>query len=310
MAVMSANPKQIAAVRSFNRFYTKKIGVLREDVLQSRFSLSEVRVLYELAHRKSTTAAELGRDLGLDAGYLSRILRRFVQQGLISRRASTTDGREMRLTLTPRGGHAFAPLNQRQNDEVATLLSEIPDGDRDAVISAMRTIETAMAPDSAAEPYLLRTHGPGDIGWVVSAQGKLYAQEYGWDSTFEALVAEICAKFLRDFDSKRERCWIAERYGRNVGAIFCVNKGDNVAQLRLLHVNAEARGLGIGRRLVEECIRFARACGYQKIVLWTNDVLHSARRIYEAAGFLLVEDEKHHSFGADLHGQYWELPLK
>jgi len=304
-----ASTERIAAVRSFNRFYTKKIGMLREGMLESRFSLSEVRVLYELAHRKSTTAAELARDLGLDAGYLSRILRRFAHQGLVSRRPSATDGRQTRLTLTPRGGQAFEPLERRQRDEVGAFLGEISESEQDAVVAAMRAIETALSP-STAEPYLLRTHGPGDIGWVVSSQGKLYAQEYGWDETFEALVAEICAKFLREFDPKRERCWIAERNGRNVGAIFCVNKGEGAAQLRLLHVDAEARGLGIGRRLVDECVRFARGCGYDKIVLWTNDVLHAARRIYQQAGFVLVEEEQHHSFGHDLVGQFWELPLK
>ena len=307
---MPVGAERIAAVRNFNRFYTRKVGLLRESVLQSRFSLSEVRVLYELAHRKTATAAELSRDLGLDPGYLSRILRRFAQQGLMSRRRSTSDGRQTRLTLTPKGGHAFAPLNKRQIDEVTSLLAELSDSDQDRVVAAMRTIETAFAPNGVADGYVLRTHGPGDMGWVISSQGELYAQEYGWDETFEALVAEICAKFLRDFDPKRERCWIAERKGRNVGAIFCVNKGDNVAQLRLLHVDAEARGLGIGHRLVEECIRFARQCGYSKIVLWTNDVLHAARRIYQQAGFVLTEEEQHHSFGHDLVGQFWELPLR
>jgi len=305
----AVSERQVAAVRGFNRFYTRKIGVLREGVLASPFSLSEVRVLYELAHRKTTTAAELGRDLGLDAGYLSRILRRFAQRGLVSRRRSNSDGRETQLALTPRGGEAFAPLNRRQIDEVQTLLAELPEGERQKVVTAMRTIEQAFSPASS-EPYLLRTHHAGDIGWVVSRHGALYAQEYGWDLTFEALVAEIAAKFLRDFDAERERCWIAERGGTNVGCVFLVNKGDGVAQLRLLLVEPEARGLGIGKRLVDECIRFARESGYTKMFLWTNDILHAARRIYQAAGFVLVEEERHHSFGHDLVGQNWELALK
>jgi DNA-binding MarR family transcriptional regulator/GNAT superfamily N-acetyltransferase len=300
---------RIAAVRSFNRFYTWKIGVLREGVLQSPFSLSEARVLYELAHRKSTTATELSRDLGVDPGYMSRILRRFAQRGLVSRRRSKTDGRQTHLTLTPRGADAFAPLNRRQHDETAALLSEVTDAEQERVVAAMRTIESALSAAPRPQAFVLRSHRPGDVGWVISRQAVLYAQEYGWDISFEALAAEIVAKFLRDFDPKLEHCWIAERDGQNVGAVFLVKKDEHTAQLRLLHVEQEARGLGIGSRLVDECIRFARACGYKKIVLWTNDVLHAARRIYQRAGFKLTEQESHHSFGHDLHGQYWELPL-
>lgn len=300
----------IAAVRSFNRFYTWKIGILREGVLQSPFSLSEARVLYELAHRKSTTAGELSRDLGVDPGYLSRILRRFAQRGLVSRRRSKTDGRQTHLTLTPRGAHAFAPLNRRQHEETAALLSEVGDAEQERVVAAMRTIETALAPKNGRAPAIvLRSHRPGDVGWVISRQAVLYSKEYGWDISFEALAAEIAAKFLRDFDPKFEHCWIAERDGQNAGAVFVVKKDERTAQLRLLHVEREARGLGIGSRLVEECIRFARACGYEKIVLWTNSVLDSARHIYQRAGFKLTEEEQHHSFGHDLHGQYWELAL-
>jgi DNA-binding MarR family transcriptional regulator/ribosomal protein S18 acetylase RimI-like enzyme len=306
---MENSGDRVAAMRSFNRFYTRKAGWLQDGMLGSRFSLSEIRVLYELAHRKTTTAAELGRDLGIDPGYLSRILQRFAQRGLVSRRQSPTDGRETTLTLTPKGGEAFAPLNQRQNDEVAALLAEIPAPEADRAIAAMRTIEDVFMGQTTTEPYVLRTHQAGDIGWVVSRHGALYADEYGWDLTFEALVAEITAKFLRDFDPKRERCWIAERNGRNAGSVFIVNKGDGVAQLRLLLVEPDARGLGIGRRLVDECIRFAKQCRYKKMTLWTNDILHAARRIYQQAGFTLVEEEKHHSFGADLVGQNWELTL-
>lgn len=300
---------RIAAVRSFNRFYTKQIGILREDVLQSPFSLSEVRVLYELAHRKATTASELSRDLGLDPGYLSRILRRFAQRGLVSRRRSSTDGRQTHLTLTPRGGQAFAPLNRRQNDDVGLLLTEMSEAEQQQLIAAMRSIETTLSPQTRPQTFVLRSHRPGDVGWVIARQAVLYSQEYGWDDSFEALAAEIGAKFLRDFDAKREHCWIAERDGQNVGAVFLVKKDENTAQLRLLHVEREARGLGVGARLVDECIRFARQCGYKKIVLWTNDVLHAARRIYQHAGFHLTEEERHHSFGHDLVGQYWELTL-
>lgn len=301
---------RIAAVRNFNRFYTRKIGVLGEGVLQSPFSLSEARVLYELAHRKATTAGELSRDLGLDPGYVSRILRRFAQRGLISRRRSGDDARQSFLTLTPRGGQAFAPLNRRQREQVVSFLAEVPDEEQDQLVTAMRTIESTLERSNGRAPaVILRTHRPGDVGWVISRQAILYAQEYGWDISFEALVAEIGAKFLREFDPKFERCWIAEMNGRNVGAVFLVKKDENTGQLRLLHVERDARGLGIGSRLVEECIRFARESGYKKLVLWTNDVLHAARRIYQRAGFTLTAEEDHHSFGHDLRGQYWELDL-
>ncbi len=306
---MAAGDTRIAAVRSFNRFYTKKIGVLRGSVLQSKFSLSEARVLYELAHRKATTAAELSRDLGLDPGYLSRILQRFAARGLISRRRSPTDARQTMLTLTPRGGEAFAPLNRRQNAEVAAMLEEIPENEQERAISAMREIQTAFSAAAGAEPYIIRSHQPGDMGWVISRHGALYAQEFGWDITFEAYVADVCAKFIREFDPKRERCWIAERNGHNVGCIFLFDKGENVAQLRMLIVDPEARGLGIGHRLVDECVRFARQCRYSKMLLWTIDILLEARKIYKRAGFKLVESTKTHAFGHDHSDEWWELPL-
>jgi len=302
--------RRIDAVRAFNRFYTQRIGALREGFLASAFSLSEVRVLYELAHRPRTTAAELARDLGLDAGYLSRILRRFAERGLVSRKRSADDGREAILTLAARGRKAFAPLESRQRDEVKQLIAHLTPGEQQRIVAAMSTIETLLSPHDRRGPaFLLRTHQPGDIGWVISRHSALYAQEYGWDESFEVLVGEIAITFLREFDPKRERCWIAERDGHNVGSVFLVKKSERVAQLRLLLVEPEARGLGIGRRLVDECVAFAKRSGYARIVLWTNDILHAARHIYESCGFHLTEAEKHHSFGHDLVGQYWELAL-
>ena len=302
--------QRIDAVRRFNRFYTRRIGVLHDGLLGSPFSLAEVRVLYEIAHRDGPTAAELGRELGLDAGYLSRLVRRLERSGLIARTPSATDGRRSHLALTAKGRRTFATLNSRSNDEVAALLKDLPDGAQGRLVSALETVEAVLGAELQARvPYLLRTHEPGDIGWVIGRHGALYAQEYGWDETFEALVAEIAARFIRNFDPKRERCWIAERDGRNVGSVFLVRKSAAVAQLRLLIVAPEARGLGIGRRLVSECERFARQAGYGKIVLWTNRGLDAARRIYEEAGYRMVREEPHHSFGRDLVGQYWELRL-
>ncbi len=297
-------------VRRFNRFYTKQIGVLQEGLLQSPFSLTEARVLYELAHHENITASELGRALGLDAGYLSRILRRFEYCGFLEKTPSPTDGRRSHLRLTQHGQEAFAPLNQRSHDEVAAMLDTFSTAEQNRLLDAMRTIEEILGAQPAkTAPYLLRPHQPGDMGWVIHRHGVLYAQEYGWDEQFEALVAEIAAKFIQHFDPKRERCWIAERNGEIVGSVFLVRQSDEVAKLRLLLVEPAARGLGIGGRLVEECIRFARQAGYKTIRLWTNDVLVAARHIYQKAGFRLVEAEPHHSFGHDLVGETWELKL-
>ncbi|MDA8048541.1 MAG: helix-turn-helix domain-containing GNAT family N-acetyltransferase [Rhodospirillales bacterium] len=299
-----------AAVRRFNRFYTQKIGVLEEGLLQSRFSLTEVRVLYELAHRDRPTASALARELGLDQGYLSRILSRFERCGLVSRAASDTDGRQTHLSLTASGLATFAPLERATDESVATMLSGLSEPDQVHLLAAMARIEALLgAPAEPAAPFLLRSPRPGDYGWVVHRQGALYASEYGWDETFEALVAEIVAKFVRNFDPHGEGCWLAERSGRVVGSVFLVRDSKTVGKLRLLYVEPEARGLGIGQRLVAECIAGARRAGYARLTLWTNDVLVSARRIYEAAGFRLVREEKHHSFGKDLIGQFWELPL-
>ncbi len=302
--------RRVEAVRRFNRFYTRRIGVLGEGLASSPFSLTEARVVYELARRGEATAAELGRDLGLDAGYLSRLLRGFERRGLLRRRPSESDGRRSLLGLTPEGEAAFAELDAGTRREVGALLSALPEEEQDRLVGAMRAIEGVLgAPPEGRASYLLRPHGPGDLGWVVQRHGALYAREYGWDERFEALVAEIAAKFLRELDPRRERCWIAERDGEPVGSVLLARESDETAKLRLLLVEPRARGLGIGSRLVEECVRFARGTGYRRVTLWTNDVLRAARRIYEEAGFRLVREEPHHSFGHALVGQTWELEL-
>ena len=302
--------RRVAAVRRFNRFYTQRIGVLQDGLLSSSFSLTEARVLYELAHREQPTASELGKDLGLDAGYLSRVLRGFERRGLIERRPSKADGRQNLLSLTDAGRAAFAPLDERSHSEIGAMLRPLPAPGQRRLIEAMGAIERLLgAPPEPAAPYLLRPHRPGDLGWIVHRHGVLYAQEYGFDERFEALVAKVAAQFLQSFDARRERCWIAERAGEIVGSVLLVRASDEVAKLRLLLVEPEARGLGIGARLVEECERFARQAGYQKITLWTNSVLDAARRIYEKAGYRLVREEPHHSFGQDLVGETWELDL-
>jgi DNA-binding MarR family transcriptional regulator/GNAT superfamily N-acetyltransferase len=302
--------ERVETVRRFNRFYTRQIGVLHEKLLRSPFSLAEARVIYELAHREKTTATELGHELGLDAGYLSRIVRDFKKRGLIDKQPSETDGRQSRLWLTEAGQAAFATLNARSHQEIEAMLNDLSAEDQNRLIEAMHTIEGLLGVQPERKvPYLLRPHQPGDMGWVVYRHGLLYAEEYGWDEQFEALVAGIVAEFIQNFDPKRERCWMAERDGQNVGSVFLVRQSDTVAKLRLLLVEPKARGLGIGSRLVSECIRFARQAGYQKITLWTNSVLLAARHIYERAGFQLVHEEAHHSFGHDLVGETWELSL-
>ena len=302
--------RRVAAVRSFNRFYTRVIGLLHEGYLASPFSLTEVRVLYELAHRERATASQLGRELGLDAGYLSRILHRFGERGLVDRQPSEVDGRRSILRLSEAGQEAFAPLNARSDAEIGALLWGLADGEQERLVEAMRTVERLLGDRrDPAEPYLLRPHRPGDMGWVVHRHGVLYAREYGWDETFEALVASIVAQFVEQLDPARERCWIAERDGQILGSVFVVKASETVARLRLLLVEPEARGLGLGARLVQECIAFSRAAGYRTLTLWTNSVLIAARRIYEKAGFRLVASESHRSFGQDLVGEHWELDL-
>lgn len=302
--------QRVAAMRRFNRFYTRQIGLLQEHLLESPFSLTEARVLFELAQREHTTATELGDELGLDAGYLSRILQGFHKRGLIEKQPSTADARQTLLRMTQRGREAFAEIDTASAGEVAALLGTLSEDVQSRLIAVMQTIQGLLGtrPDPPI-PYVLRPPRPGDMGWVVQRHGALYAQEYGWDESFEALVAEIVTQFIRRVDPKRERCWIAEREGESVGCVFLVRKSETVGQLRLLLVDPRARGLGIGARLVDECTRFARQAGYRKIVLWTNSVLHTARRIYEAAGYRLVRENAHHSFGKDLVGQTWELNL-
>ncbi|OLC67317.1 MAG: MarR family transcriptional regulator [Betaproteobacteria bacterium 13_1_40CM_4_64_4] len=310
--------QRIAAMRRFNRFYTQRIGVLREHLLDSPFPLTGVRVLYELAHWPATgepaTAAVLAARLALDEGYLSRILRGFEQRRLVHKKPSMADGRRKSLALTKGGRRAFAALDERSRAEVRAMLGRLAATRQARVVDAMRTIATLLgeAPEDDRghqAPYLLRPHQPGDIGWVVHRHGALYAREYGYDERFEALVAEIAARFVQRFDPARERCWIAERDGEIVGSVFLVRKTKTVAKLRLLLVEPHARGLGIGRRLVDECVRFARRAGYRKLTLWTQSDLDAARHLYTQAGFRRVHKERHESFGKHLVAETWELPL-
>ena len=301
---------QIAAVRAFNRFYTRKLGVLDQQLLKSPFSLSEARVLYELAQRDNPAAKEIGIELGLDPGYLSRIIQNFDTNGLITRKPLPSDRRQYRLSLTAKGRQAFARIDRSSHDEVGTMLATLSRGDGRRLIEAMATIERLLGASPASpQPAILRGPRPGDMGWVVQSHGWLYAGEYGFDSSFEGLVAEIAAKFLASFDASRERCWIAEIDGAPVGSVFLVRHTDDVAKLRLLLVDPAGRGQGLGRRLVAECISFAKACGYRKITLWTQSILVAARKIYQEAGFVLVATEPHRSFGQNLIGETWELEL-
>jgi DNA-binding MarR family transcriptional regulator/GNAT superfamily N-acetyltransferase len=300
----------IDAVRHFNRFFTRRIGVLREGLLHTPYSLTEARVLFEAANREKATASDFSRELGLDPGYLSRILAGLERRGLIQKAPSEADGRRRILSLTPDGAGAFALLDARSREEIAELLGGLSEEEQRRLLEAMKTIESVLDRRlKFSEPFFVRTQEPGDMGWVVQRHGALYFGEYGWDERFEALVARIVADFIDGYDPSRERCWIAEMEGERVGCVFCVKESDTVAKLRLLLVEPGARGLGLGGRLVDECIRFARRCGYETLTLWTNSVLDVARRIYEERGFRLVEEEEHHSFGQDLVGQSWELDL-
>jgi len=306
----SSLDRRVQAFRGFNRFYTRKIGVLQKGLLGSRFSLAEARVLWELAHRDQTTAAELGRELGLDAGYLSRILRGFGRLRLLRKETSRADGRRSHLSLTARGRKAFASLDRRSQEELRAILGVLPVTKQARLLEAMRKIEELLG--ARADPkasLLIRPHEPGDMGWVVHRHGALYAQEHGYDAEFEALVASIVAKFIQHLDPRRERCWIAEKDGEIVGSVFLVKKSKTVAKLRLLLIEPGARGLGLGARLVGECVRFARQAGYRKITLWTQSHLRAARGLYEKAGFRLVGRKSHHSFGHDLVAETWELEL-
>ena len=301
----------IAALRAFNRFYTRQIGVLNEYLLDSTFSLTEMRVLYELAHRQSATAAQLCTDLTLDPGYLSRMLQRFEHDRLLVRARSKTDARQIVLSLTAKGRKTFAPLEARSEEQAATILARLGPNQQREMIESMRTIERLLSFRSKLDSqYILRPHRPGDMGWVVHRHGVLYSKEYGYDERFEALTAEIAAHFIRHFDPLRDACWIAERGGEAVGSIFLVKKSKTVAKLRLLLVDPAARGLGIGNRLISECVRFARQAGYKKMVLWTQSELHAARHLYQQAGFKLVARNRHDSWGRHgLVAETWELKL-
>ncbi len=303
----------VAAVRRFNRFYTQKIGVLHEGLLDSPYTLTEARVLYELAQLERSTAGDLGRLLSLDAGYLSRILARFAAAGLVLRRRSAEDARRTLLTLTAKGRKAYAMLDGRSRREIGAVLRELGPAQKTRLLGGIDVVGAALGsapPVDQGSEFVLRAHKPGDLGWVIGRHGALYAGEYGWDIGFEAFVAEIAAKFLRDFDPATERSWIAERGGEIVGSVFLVRQSAHVAKLRMLLVDPSARGLGLGERLVAVCIDAARTLGYRKLTLWTNDVLVAARRIYEKAGFTLVKRERHVSFGKRLVGEFWELDLR
>jgi DNA-binding MarR family transcriptional regulator/GNAT superfamily N-acetyltransferase len=302
--------QRLEIVRGFNRFYTSKIGVLQERYLKGPFSLAQARVLYELAHRRTSTAAALAKDLGLDAGYLSRILGGFQKQGMLGRKPVEADGRKHALCLTARGQRAFAKINADARVEIGAMLLGLSVAEQVRLVDSMQAIESLLGPRPArTATYQFRQHRPGDMGWVAHRHGALYAQEYGWDERFEALVAVIVAEFIKNYDPKRERCWIAEMDGEIVGSVFLVKKSESTAKLRLLLVEPSARGNGLGGRLVDECVRFARAAGYRKITLWTNHVLVAARSLYERAGFRLVEEKPHVQFGEGLIGQTWELRL-
>jgi DNA-binding MarR family transcriptional regulator/GNAT superfamily N-acetyltransferase len=298
-------------VRRFNRFYTRQIGLLDEGMLSSPFSLTHVRTLYELANRKESTAAELRAALGLDPGYLSRILTGFEKSHLIEKKESPKDARQTLLALTTKGRQVFEPLNARSDAQVRSILSTLSPAKQDDLLHSMQTVESILGPDTeGAKAYVLRQHRPGDMGWVVWRHGVLYSQEHGYDERFEALVAEIVAEYVAKLDAAHDRCWIAEWDGENVGSVFLVKKSQTVAKLRLLLVEPSARGLGIGKQLVAECVRFARRAGYRKILLWTQSELAAARSIYQNAGFKLVGEKKHDSWSrTGLIAETWELKL-
>jgi len=305
----------IAAVRRFNRFYTRQIGVLRKTYLDSPYSLGEMRVLYEIAQSDHITATDVGRTLELDAGYLSRLLRNFEKRGLISRKTSAKDGRQSHLALTPRGRKLFAPMEQRSQQQAGSMLNALDAAQQDQIVAAMHAIETLLAGVAETKPgtkprYILREPRTGDFGWIVSRHAELYAKEYGWTEPFEGLCAQIVADFVNNFDPKLERCWIAEINGENVGCVMLVkDEQPGVARLRLLLVDPKGRGLGLGTRLVDECVGFARTAGYKKITLWTHSILTAARRVYEKAGFTLSSSEPRHTWGKDVVAEFWDLDL-
>jgi DNA-binding MarR family transcriptional regulator/GNAT superfamily N-acetyltransferase len=305
----TATEDPVAAVRAFNRFYTARIGALRDGLLRTPHSLTEARVLYELGQREVTEVADLRREMDIDAGFLSRLLARLQSNGLVARERSTADARRQRIRLTDEGAAAFAELDRRSADEIGAVLDALSEDDQRRLVAAMDTVHDILTQTPPGAGFVLRAPRPGDLGWIVQCHGVLYAQQYGWDESFEALVAQIVAEYARDHDPRREAAWIAEVGGEPAGCVLCVRREEDVAQLRLLLVDPRARGRGIGGRLIEECLRFARHAGYARITLWTNDVLHEARRLYERAGFELVESAPHHSFGHDLVEQTWARAL-
>lgn len=303
--------EKIDCMRRFNRFYTKKIGLLNQGMLKTRFSLTQARVLFELAQREKTISSELIIELGIDPGYLSRILSAFEKADLVHKVKSKQDSRQRLLSLTAKGRKAFSELNSRATDEIKTLLQNLSDEHQHRLINAIHAIEQIIGDaDPSSSPYLLRQHKPGDIGWMIYRHGVLYAEEYAWDETFEALVADILARFIHEHDPERERLWIAERDGEPIGSVMVVDAGEQVAQLRLLLVEPKARGKGVGKRLIDECIDFSKRKKYKKIKLWTQSILLEARHLYSKAGFTLLNEEPHRAFGHDLVAEFWERPLE
>ena len=304
------NVEQISAVRAFNRFFLTQTGVLSEGALHTTLSLTEARIIFELAHQDNSTATYLCRVLRLDAGYLSRTLNKLERQSLIVKTRSSEDGRQRLLNLTAEGQEAFAIIDNRAGREISEMLSGLSKDGQMRLIEAMHTIVGILAPEAqVAEPFYIRHHEPGDIGWVVHQHGLLYRQEYGWDERFEATVAQTCVDFIQNYSPNKERCWIAEINGEPVGSVFCVKENEKIARLRMLLVTPKARRMGLGTRLVEECIRFTRRAGYQKVTLWSGDMLTAAQSVYQKLGFTLVEEEPAHSFGQDMVGQHWDLIL-
>ncbi len=306
---------RISAVRRFNRFYTRQIGVLRRTYLGSPYSLAEMRVLYEIAQSEKTgarTATDIGRALDLDAGYLSRVLRNFEKAGLISRRASPDDARQSHLALTAKGAKTYAPYEKRSQDNVAAMLATLKPADQTKLTQAMATIEHLLGGETKQEPPSIVLHDPkhGDFGWIVSRHAEIYAEEYGWGDPFEGLCAQIVADYVNNYDPKWERCWIAEVNGENAGCVMLVkDKEPGTARIRLLLVDPKGRGLGLGTRLTDECVKFARAAGYTKITLWTHSILTAARHCYEKAGFTLTSSEKRHTWGQDVVAEFWDMTL-
>jgi DNA-binding MarR family transcriptional regulator/N-acetylglutamate synthase-like GNAT family acetyltransferase len=310
-----ANRASVAAVRRFNRFYTRQIGVLRKTYLDSPYSLGEMRVLYELAQNDRLTASDIARALDLDAGYLSRLLRNFEKRGLISRKTSKKDARQSHLALTARGRKLFAPMEERSQRDAGAMLDKLKPAQQSRIVAAMTSIETLLTNGQTAKfdakpSYTLRDPQAGDFGWIISRHAELYLQEYGWGEPFEGLCAQIVADFVNNFDAERERCWIAESNGENVGCVMLVKDDQpRVARIRLLLVDPKGRGLGLGAKLIDECVRFARAAGYAKITLWTHSVLTAARHVYEKAGFTLTSSEPRHTWGKDVVAEFWDLDL-